>query len=560
MRISKKFTTVLLASACLSLVGNVQANAQQLLVLAEDVVAGFDYDGPSAAIPSSQQGMVTLLEPLVRYAPGAVNESGVQMPDFSKFEGALAESWTYDAATLTWTLKLRQGVKGCNGATFNADDVVYTFARAKSVSGAAPIGWFLSNVASIAGFTPAVFGKDPKAKELGDEVKKIDDYTVQIKQSEPNALFLPVLSIFGLLIFDKETMEAHATTADPWSHNYVNNENAPGFGAYCLDSWKKNQEVSYKANPDYYGGAPKIERVSVRRVPQSSNRLVVLRTGQAQLVTGLTPKEYDSLRSVANLKVGGVIGNENMFVHMNFKSKPFDNPKVREAIAHAIPYDQIIKTGYFGQASKWDGVVPSGYPGYVTAKTPYKYDPDLAKKLLAEADYPDGKGLEALADSFQLSYVAEKESTLGPIVNIIQSSLRNIGVPASLNPIPQTQYGDRQLVKRDLPFAINDQEKPVGVDAGYAVQLFFVSADKGGLNNMVNYSNTKVDDLWAKARIEPDAAKRTDILGQIQEQSYDDLAWLPLVEYKTQWAFSNKLKGMRWYPDNSIRYSDLSYE
>lgn len=560
MRISKKFTTVLLASACLSLVGNVQANAQQLLVLAEDVVAGFDYDGPSAAIPSSQQGMVTLLEPLVRYAPGAVNESGVQMPDFSKFEGALAESWTYDAATLTWTLKLRQGVKGCNGATFNADDVVYTFARAKSVSGAAPIGWFLSNVASIAGFTPAVFGKDPKAKELGDEVKKIDDYTVQIKQSEPNALFLPVLSIFGLLIFDKETMEAHATTADPWSHNYVNNENAPGFGPYCLDSWKKNQEVSYKANPDYYGGAPKIERVSVRRVPQSSNRLVVLRTGQAQLVTGLTPKEYDSLRSVANLKVGGVIGNENMFVHMNFKSKPFDNPKVREAIAHAIPYDQIIKTGYFGQASKWDGVVPSGYPGYIAAKTPYKYDPDLAKKLLAEAGYPEGKGLEALADAFQLSYVAEKESTLGPIVNIIQSSLRNIGVPASLNPIPQTQYGDRQLVKRDLPFAINDQEKPVGVDAGYAVQLFFVSADKGGLNNMVNYSNTKVDDLWAKARIEPDAAKRTDILGQIQEQIYDDLAWLPLVEYKTQWAFSNKLKGMRWYPDNSIRYSDLSYE
>jgi len=560
MNTIRKLTTVLMASAGLSLAGHAVANAQQLLVLAEDVVAGFDYDGPSAAIPSSQQGMVTLLEPLVRYAPGAANDTGVVMPDFSKFEGALAESWTYDEATLTWTLKLRQGVKGCNGATFNADDIVYTFARAKSVSGAAPIGWFLSNVASIAGFTPAVFGDDPKAKELGDEVKKIDDYTVQIKQSEPNALFLPVLSIFGLLVFDKETMEAHATADDKWSHNYVNNENAPGFGPYCLDSWKKNQEVTYKANPDYYGGAPKIEKVSVRRVPQSSNRLVVLRTGQAQLVTGLTPKEYDSLRSVENLKVGGVIGNENMFVHMNFKSKPFDNPKLREAIAHAIPYDQVIKTGYFGQATKWDGVVPSGYPGYAAAKTPFNYDPELAKKLLAEAGYPDGAGLEAFADSFQLSYVAEKESTLGPIVNIIQSALRNIGIPASLNPIPQTQYGDRQLVKRDLPFAINDQEKPVGVDAGYAIQLFFVSADKGGLNNMVNYSNTTVDDLWAKARIEPDAAKRTDMLSQIQTQIYGDLAWLPVVEYKTQWAYSSKLKGLRWYPDNSIRYSDLSYE
>lgn len=556
----RKLTTVLMASAGLSLAGHAVANAQQLLILAEDVVAGFDYDGPSAAIPASQQGMVTLLEPLVRYAPGAANDTGVVMPDFAKFEGALAESWTYDEATLTWTLKLRQGVKGCNGATFNADDVVYTFARAKSVSGAAPIGWFLSNVASIAGFTPAVFGDDPKAKELGDEVKKIDDYTVQIKQSEPNALFLPVLSIFGLLVFDKETMEAKATADDKWSHNYVNNENAPGFGPYCLDSWKKNQEVTYKANPDYYGGAPKIERVSVRRVPQSSNRLVVLRTGQAQLVTGLTPKEYDSLRSVENLKVGGVIGNENMFVHMNFKSKPFDNPKLREAIAHAIPYDQIIATGYFGQATKWDGVVPSSYPGYAAAKTPFKHDPELAKKLLAEAGYPDGAGLDAFAEAFQLSYVAEKESTLGPIVNIIQSSLRSVGIPASLNPIPQTQYGDRQLVKRDLPFAINDQEKPIGVDAGYAIQLFFVTAEKGGLNNMVNYSNTTVDDLWAKARVEPDAAKRVEMLGQIQAQVYGDLAWLPVVEYKTQWAYSSKLKGLRWYPDNSIRYSDLSYE
>ena len=553
----KFFRSLLMATVAFSVAGGAYAEDKQLLVLSEDVVAGLDYDGPSAAIPSSQQGMVTLLEPLVTYAKGKVNESGVQMPDFSKVEGALAESWTYDATTFTWTLKLRHGVKGCGGATFNADDVIYTFARAKSVSGAAPIGWFLSNVASIAGFTPDVFGKDPKAKELGDEVKKIDDYTVQIKQSEPNALFLPVLSIFGLLIFDKETMMAHATPDDPWSHNYVNNENAPGFGAYCLDTWKKGEEISFKANPDYYRGAPAIQHVSIRRVPQSSNRLVVLRTGQAQLVTGLTPKEFSSLQKADGLHVGGVIGNENLFIHMNFKTKPFDNPKIREAISYAVPYDQIIKTGYFGEATKWNGVVPSSYPGYVPSATPTKYDPKKAKALLAEAGYPDGKGLEAFGDAFQLSYVAEKESTLGPIVNILQSALRNVGIPATLNPIPQTQYGDRMLVKGDLPFAVNDHEKPIGVDAGYATQLFFVTKSKGGLNNMVNYSNTKVDDLWSKARVEPDPAKRNAMLADIQQQIISDVAWLPVVEYKTQWAYSDKLEGMRWYPDNSIRFSEL---
>lgn len=533
------------------------ASAKQLLILAEDVPAGLDYDGPSAAIPASQQGMVNLLEPLIGYADGQPSDSGVMMPDFKKFEGRLAESWDYDPATLTLTLHLRKDVKGCEGATFNADDVIYTFARAKSVSGAAPIGWFLSNVASIKGFDEAVFDKEnATARELGDGVVKVDDYTVQIRQSEPNSLLLPVLTIFGLHMFDKETMEAHATDADPWSHDYVNNTNAPGFGGYCLESWAKNEQITYAANPDYYRGAPDIERVSVRRVPQSSNRLVVLRSGQADLVTGLTPREFDSIRDAKGLKVAGVSGNENTFLHMNFDVKPFDNVKLREAIGYALPYDQIIATGYFGQAEQWHGIVPSKYPGYVDASA-FTYDPARARELLAEAGFPEGKGLEAFPGAFALSYVAEKESTLGPIVNTIQTALRDVGIPVTLDPIPQTQYGDRQLVRRDLPFAINDQEKPIGVDAGYAIQLFFVSPEEGGLNNMVNYRNPKVDALWAEARVDPDTDSRNAKLAEIQKLAGGDVAWLPIVEYRTQWAFADRVSGLKWYPDNSIRYPDL---
>ncbi len=547
------------ASTALALATVVQVgavSAQDVLILAEDVPAGLNYDGPAAAIPSSQQGMVTLLEPLVGYADGDTAD-GVVLPDFSNFEGRLAESWDYDEATLTWTFNLRQGVTGCGGATFNADDVMYTFERAKSVSGAAPIGWFLSNVASIDGFGVEVFGDDPAAKELGDSIVRVDDYTVQIRQGEPNALLLPVLTIFGLLIFDKETMEANATEADPWSHDYVNNTNAPGFGGYCLESWAKNEQITYSAFNDYYRGAPEAQRVSVRRVPQSSNRLVVLRSGQADLVTGLTPREFESISDVDGLSVAGVTGNENLFVHMNFDVEPFDNIALREAISYAIPYEQIIATGYFGQATQWNGIVPSSYPGYQDV-TSFSYDPDRARELLAQAGYPEGAGLEAFGEAFALSYVAEKESTLGPIVNVIQTALRDVGIPATLDPIPQTQYGDRQLVRRDLPFAINDQEKPIGVDAGYAIQLFFASPENGGLNNMVNYRNEDLDAMWAQARIDPDQASRDATLATIQQIAASDVAWLPIVEYRTQWAFSDRLGGLKWYPDNSIRYTDLT--
>src|SRR3954466_2401570 len=107
------------------------AAQKALLVLGGGVPASLDYDGPSGNHPASQTGFHNLIEPLVDYASGGKTEDGTQLLDFNKFEGALAESWSFDQATLTWTFKLRQGVKSCAGNSFTADDVLYAYARAK---------------------------------------------------------------------------------------------------------------------------------------------------------------------------------------------------------------------------------------------------------------------------------------------------------------------------------------------------------------------------------------------------------------------------------------------
>ncbi|MDR3536931.1 MAG: ABC transporter substrate-binding protein, partial [Acetobacteraceae bacterium] len=158
-----------------------QAFAQtQLLYLTEDVPVSLDPDGPSSTVNTSQVGRINLLEPLIGYAMKGPNDDGIRIPDFTKFEGRLAESWDYDAASATWTLHLRHGVIGCSGNEFTADDVVYTLARAKSVTGATTIAWFSGSVAGIKGFTADVFkGGD---KELGDAVTVVDPYTVKITQ------------------------------------------------------------------------------------------------------------------------------------------------------------------------------------------------------------------------------------------------------------------------------------------------------------------------------------------------------------------------------------------
>ncbi len=527
-----------------------------LIYLAEDVPAGLDYDGPAAALPTSQTGMVNLMEPLIGYAYGDENEDGVALPDFETFAPRLSESWRYNEARRSWVFKLREGVFSCAGNELTADDVVYTFARGKSVSGAIPVGWFLASTAGVSGFDASVF-EDEAARVIGDAVRRVDRYTVEIRVSGRNALFLPIMTTYGMLIFDSKETQKHATDDDPWAHDYVNNVTAPGFGPYCLERWAKNDMFVMRANENYYRGAPALKRVVIKRIPQSSNRFILVKSGEADMAERLTPREFSALADVDGARVAGVVGNETLFLHMNFKTPPFDNLKFREAIARALPTEKIIRNGYFGEARAWRGVTPSTYPGFVDALDEDYYDPDAARRLLAEAGFPEGEGLRGFQESLRLAYVAEKEATLGPIATMLQTALREIGVPVELDPIPLTQYGDRQLVKKDLPFALNDQEKPVVVDAGYALSLFFASPDAGGINNMVNVADPSVDAAALAAASLPAGEERAARIADGQRRLAEIVAWAPVVEYRTQWAVRDHVSGLTWHPDNAVRFADL---
>jgi peptide/nickel transport system substrate-binding protein len=540
----------------LSLAATPALAESQLLFLAEDVPAGLDYEGPSVSTNTSQTGFINMSEPYIYYPYGPANSEGVRTLDFSKYEGRLVEKWEYDEPSLTWTFHLRKGVKSCAGNEFTADDVLYSFARAKSVSGKAPIGWFLGNLASIQGFTRDVF-KPGADKSLGDAITKVDDYTVRIKQSAPNRLFQMVMTIYSTNPYDSKEMKKHATEADPWAHDYVNTQSDLAFGPYCLERWVKDDEFVLTANPNYYRGKPAIDRIVIKKVPQSSNRTLALRGGSAQLTQRLTAREFNSLRKAPGVKVAGIYGNEVLLLSLNFKTPPFDNPKLRQAIAYAMPYQQIADVGYAGSAQHMEGHFSRALNAYVKPSTQYETNIEKAKQLLAEAGYPDGKGLEKFPDAFKLAFVAERESFLGPIATLIQAALHDIGVPVLIDPLPQTQMSDRRIVKKDLPMSLSDQEKPVGPDVGYATMLFFVSQAAGGVNNFANYSSPEVDRLLFAAKAEVDDGKRRELLTQIQEILQKDLAWVPLMETKTEWAFSSKLTGVTWHPENSIHFIDL---
>ncbi len=244
---------------------------------------------------------------------------------------------------------------------------------------------------------------------------------------------------------------------------------------------------------------------------------------------------------------------------MNFKAPPWDNPKLRRAIAHAIPYDDVMRNAFFGEARRWESVVPTTYPGFAKTKTQYSFDVGKAKQLLGEAGFPDGKGLDAFpSESFLLTYPQERDSWLQPIGTAIQSALQQIGIDIQLNPTPESQYVDRQLVKKDLQFTLIDSITPFGVDAGYALQLFFVSPDKSGINNIINYSSEAVDGLYyGKIFNESDDTKRNAALAEAQEQVMADVAWAPVVEYKSFVATRDTISGITYHPDNQFRWFEL---
>lgn len=523
-----------------------------LVVLKRDIAPSLDYDGPSASHLEVAEIIQNLQDPIVDY-PRKDNGSGVLIPDYRVgqmgFEPRLAES--YSRKGLVWTFKLRQGVISCAGNELTAEDVVWTWARGKSVSGASPVAWFLGNVASILPLDPLT-SKDPKAKELKGEVKAIDKYTVQFTQSGPNDLFPRILEIFADYTYDSAEMKKHATAKDPWAHTYTANTNAPGFGAYCLKSWIKGSSMQLVANPKYYRGAPQYTTINIRGVPSNSNRVSAIRTGAADITDFLTPLEFDSLKSAGQVSV--LSWESTGFVALGFNSTfaPWNLPNnklIRQAIAYAMPYADVIKNDYLGKGTQMRGLCKSTYYGAVPINT-YSTNVAKAKALLAKAGFPDGKGLEKYADGFNVYYIAENRGTVEPLINRIATSLKAIGITLKLNPVSQAEYTDRNLTKQDTPMFIRDQERPLGPDVGYCALLFYVSKANGGLLVPTRYENKTFDALYAKQKNQVGAA-RLGTLKRMQEIMMDELPLVPIAEVETQLAVRKGITG--WAGQGSDR-------
>ena len=531
-----------------------RATAQKntLVVLEEDIAPALDIDGPSAAHPGTQEIIDNIMAPLVEYQ--TVLSNGVLVPQYTKpLPGHLAESYSHKG--LVWTFKLRHGVKSCAGNEFTADDVIYWFERAISASGSNQLALYNSFAAGILPISAGAPTATADARKLHGEVTKIDDYTVQIKQTVPSELLLPQLALFIFDPWDSKEMKKHATAKDPWSHTYTLTQNSPGFGPYCLAKWTKGSEMTLTANPNYFRGQPKYTKIIIRKVPTIANRIAAIRSGAADITYPLTPVTIADLKKTSNVDVLEWINNNGVSLGLNYKYEPWSLPGgnfLRQAVAYALPYAEIVAQDYKGTAKQWDGLVPSVFYGYKPIST-YRTDIAKAKALLAKAGFPGGKGLEKYSAGLTLYITAERSTVIEPIANRIRTALGNIGIPITLSPISLSEIATRELAKYDLPMWIRDQLQSVDTDAAFQAVLFFVSKKNGGLLPSTNYESAPFDKLFAQNQLTT-GAKRLAILHKMQDILMADLPMIPIVEFPSSFAVRKGLGPLQGRPNNSVTF------
>lgn len=443
---------------------------------------------------------------------------------------ALVERTEVSDDNLTYTLHLRQGVMSAVGNEFTSEDLRWMIERN---FGVAVVGAFVVGVAKI----PSM-----------DNVKVIDDWTMEITITAPNPLFYRAMQLQTISPADSTVAKANATDEDPWATEWMQ-RNQMGFGPYYVEEFTPGSQLVLKANENYWRGEPFFSEIIYREIPDSSQRLALLKQGQIDIAENLSSRELASL-SPGEGKTVSAVRNQVIFAAMNTRegSGPTTDPAVRRAMQYAVNQSRIINDVYGGDAAPLSMVAPSSYPDYAGEVWPYPADGDIetAKQLLAEAGYPDGFDIPLLINAD----VADHDN----VAVLLRDSLAQIGVNVEIDARPAAAYIE----------VGNSGDIGMVLHQGYAIvsdipyhYLLYVSGPTGFLS-FGGFNNPRFDEAIAAALAVLPGAERTALVTEIQQIMADEVPHLSVVGAPTRYGFAPDIEGYTWYPNNQIWFYDLS--
>ena len=453
--------------------------------------------------------IANLYDPLITYDKG----------DSTKFVGRLAESWTSSTDGLVYTFKLRQNVKFSNGDEFDANAVQYSVNRVLKMN--QPPSWILSQSLTL------------------DSVKAVDKYTVEFHLTQPYSAFLATLATMTASIVNPNVVEAHGGTAANSTNAWMDS-NAAGTGPFILQEWIKGDHLTLARNPLFWGTPPQLEKVIMYYKTSVQTRLLDIKSGFAQIAV-VDVNHVQDVQGVEGIVVESIGLSQHIdFVYMNVKTFPFNNTLLRRAVVHAINYDAIQAGINRNLTSRYVGPFAHGQEGYDETMQPYTYDPELAKQLLAQAGYPEGKGLPTITYMYY-----SRDASVALIAQEIQQDLANIGINVNLLGVSFSTYIDKCL-------AGPENVAEMGWTEWYADYIspddFVIPFANPGFPpvgwNPAYYSNPRVTELYQKAPYLTDPNQRVVMYKEITKIMYDDAPYAWLGQFKGYYTYRSNVHGI----------------
>ncbi len=448
----------------------------------------------------------------------------LELDERLRVTGALAERWTVSADQRLYTFHLRSGVRFQNGRQLGARDVKYSFERA--ARGKRP--WVFEKIKGAREFSLGQAGEIAGIRVIGDR-------TVEITLERPFAPFVYLMAYDAASIVPREEVEKRGVTFP--SHPV-------GTGAFALASWRRDDQVVLEAFRDHFRGAPFLDRIVFRIIPAEITRLNEYRTGTLD-VTDIPTGHCRAVRKDPLLRdqvaIWPSLGTHG--VRFNVERPPFNDARVRRAIAHAIDPTVAVNGLLEGCVSPARGILPPAMPGFSDRVRRLPLDLERARQLLSAAGFPGGRGLPRVAYHFNTGDLNQR------IAELLQAQLREIGIPLELRRLDWAAH--IQLVDEGKAGFFRQGWIADYPDPENFLTVLFHSRNIGAAGNTSRYRNPAVDRLLDEADTMPPGPARYRRYQETEQVVLADAAWISLYHYSSRALVKPYVTGLERSPMSS---------